>query len=79
MIVKVIMLLLKLLDEAFKDPIKSKYLVKEEIDKYRGLGGVRIEDNIYISENGVDLLTDVPRTVQEIEEFMSQHNIHLKK
>lgn len=53
--------------------------MKEEIERYRGLGGVRIEDNIYINENGADLLTDVPRTVQEIEEFMSEHNIHLKK
>lgn len=67
-----------LIDKAFNDPIQSKYLVKEEIEKYRGVGGVRIEDNIYITENGAELLTDVPRTVQEIEEFMSKNNTNTK-
>lgn len=67
------------MDEAFKDPVKSKYLVKEEIDGYRGIGGVRIEDNIYVTENGAELLTDVPRTVEEIEDFMQKNNIFLKQ
>ena len=39
---------------------------------------VRIEDNIYINEYGAELLTEVPRTVEEIEKFMSENNIHLK-
>lgn len=67
-----------LLDEAFADPVKSKFLVKNEIDKYRGIGGVRIEDNIYINETGSELLTNVPRTVEEIETFMKNNNIYLK-
>lgn len=68
-----------LLDKAFEDPVKSKYLVKEEIDKYRGIGGVRIEDNIYINDSHAELLTDVPRTIEEIEKFMQENNIYLKK
>ncbi|RNA11856.1 Xaa-Pro [Brachionus plicatilis] len=68
-----------LLDEAFKDPVKSKFLVKEEIEKYRGIGGVRIEDNIFITENGAELMTDVPRTVEEIEDYMQKNNIFLKQ
>lgn len=67
------------MDSALSDPVKSKYLVKDEIDKYRGIGGVRIEDNIYVGETGADLLTDVPRTVQEIEDFMQKNNIYLKQ
>lgn len=35
-------LFLKLIDKALNDPIQSKYLVKEEIEKYRGVGGVYI-------------------------------------
>lgn len=67
-----------LLDQAFNDPEKAKYLVKEKIEKYRGLGGVRIEDNIVVTESGAELLTDVPRSVDEIEAFMHEHNYHLK-
>ncbi len=39
---------------------------------------VRIEDNIYVTENGAELLTQVPRTVEEVETFMKTNNIHLK-
>jgi len=32
---------------------------------------VRIEDNVLITDSGVDLLTCVPRSVAEIEAFMA--------
>lgn len=67
-----------LLDQALADPAKSKYLVNDEIQKYRGIGGVRIEDDVYINEQGAELLNDVPRTVDEIESFMRENNVHLK-
>jgi Xaa-Pro dipeptidase len=67
-----------LLDQALADPEVSIFLVKHEIEKYRGIGGVRIEDDVYVGENTVELLNDVPRTVQEIEHFMKENNIYLK-
>ncbi|VDL75401.1 unnamed protein product [Nippostrongylus brasiliensis] len=60
-----------LLDEAFKNPNQAKYMVKSEIDKYRGQGGVRIEDDVVIWAKGNENMSDVPRTVEEIEKFMT--------
>uniref|UniRef100_A0A8R1DTL1 Xaa-Pro dipeptidase n=1 Tax=Caenorhabditis japonica TaxID=281687 RepID=A0A8R1DTL1_CAEJA len=60
-----------LLDEALADPVRNVFLVKSEIDKYRGAGGVRIEDDVIIRASGNENLSDLPRTVEEIENFMA--------
>lgn len=60
-----------LLDAAFSDTNLSRFLVREKIEPFRGFGGVRIEDNVLITETGVELLTCVPRTVAEIEAYMA--------
>ena len=52
---------IQLLDRALADPQLSVFLNREVVDKYRGFGGVRIEDDIIVTENGVELMTDVPR------------------
>ena len=67
-----------LLDGALADPVVGKFLVRERLEAYRGSGGVRIEDNVYIGEAGAELLTDVPRTVEEIETFMQRENVYLR-
>ncbi|GFY63227.1 xaa-Pro dipeptidase [Trichonephila inaurata madagascariensis] len=60
-----------LLDSALKDPKLSKFLNVTRINEYRNFGGVRIEDDIAITKVGCELLTTVPRTVEEIEDLMS--------
>ncbi|KAJ1368481.1 hypothetical protein KIN20_029616 [Parelaphostrongylus tenuis] len=60
-----------LLDAALNDPNQAKFLVKSEIDKYRGQGGVRIEDDVVIWAKGNENMSDLPRTIEEIERFMS--------
>uniref|UniRef100_A0A0G4H838 Peptidase M24 domain-containing protein n=1 Tax=Chromera velia CCMP2878 TaxID=1169474 RepID=A0A0G4H838_9ALVE len=62
-----------LLDKALKDPKHSKFLNPEGVQKFRGFGGVRIEDNVLITADGHDCFTDVPRTVEDIERAMAAH------
>jgi Xaa-Pro dipeptidase len=62
-----------LLNNAYKNEELNKFLNKEEIIKYSHVGGVRIEDNIVVTKDGCELLTVVPRSCNEIEEWM-KHN-----
>ncbi|KAI0229666.1 Xaa-Pro dipeptidase [Lamellibrachia satsuma] len=60
-----------LLDAALANPAQTRFLVPEQIERFRGRGGVRIEDNIAITSDGAELLTSVPRSVEEIEALMA--------
>ncbi|GJQ76686.1 putative manganese ion binding protein [Trypoxylus dichotomus] len=65
-----------LLDEALASPILSKFLVPAVIERFRNFGGVRIEDDVYITASGIEDLTKVPRTVEEIESWMAGNDDH---
>lgn len=60
------------MDAAYANPEQAKFLVTDVIDRFRGFGGVRIEDDVIINKTGMELMTDVPRTVEEIEAFMAE-------
>ncbi|XP_067105640.1 xaa-Pro dipeptidase [Osmerus mordax] len=60
-----------LLDQALANPAQNGFINNQVLARFRGFGGVRIEDDIAVTANGVELLTCVPRTVEEIEAFMA--------
>jgi len=63
----------ELLESAFKDPELSKFLVTERISQFFGFGGIRIEDDIIVTKDGIENLTGhLPKTVEEIERIMSE-------
>lgn len=61
-----------LLEKAYSDERQSKFLVKENLDRFWTFGGVRIEDDVLVTKTGVENFSIVPRTVEEIEAWMAQ-------
>jgi Xaa-Pro dipeptidase len=50
------------LEEVFlKDTRYAKYINKDLLEKYYPVGGVRIEDDILVTEDGYENLTKVPK------------------
>ena len=58
-----------LLDTALEEGSPHrKFLVPTAIARFRGFGGVRLEDVVLVTEGGIDNLTTCPRTVAEVED-----------
>jgi Xaa-Pro dipeptidase len=60
-----------LLKPALEDDKMSKFLNENKLKEMFDFGGVRIEDNLIITEDGYENLTDVPKERDEIEKVMS--------
>ncbi|OAA53219.1 Peptidase M24, structural domain protein [Cordyceps fumosorosea ARSEF 2679] len=54
-----------------KDPFHSKFINEEILNKYWDVGGVRIEDDILVTETGHENLTNLPTTAAEIEAIVA--------
>jgi len=61
-----------MIEDAFKNPTFAPFLVPEQIKRFQYFGGVRIEDDIAVTADGMEMLTFVPRDVEEIEELMKE-------
>lgn len=50
-----------IIEPVLENPELSKYIDKEVLERYWEVGGVRIEDDALITEDGYDNLTDTPK------------------
>lgn len=60
-----------LLDQALGDDTVKRFLVPAAIERFREFGGVRLEDDVVVTEDGVRNLTNCPRTVEDVEGVMA--------
>ena len=60
-----------LLEPALEDDKASKFLNASRLKDMMDFGGVRIEDNLIITEDGHENMTDVPKERDEIEKVMA--------
>lgn len=55
------------LNQALMNEAQAKFIDTDLLKQFRGFGGIRIEDDIVVTANGMINLTDCPRTCEEIE------------
>ena len=60
-----------LLEAARGNAAQAPFLVNEALERFAGLGGVRLEDDVLITDSGYENLTHCPRTVEEVEAVLA--------
>ena len=60
-----------LLEPALEDDTASKFLNASKLKEMMDFGGVRIEDNIIVTDEGYENMTDVPKERADIEQVMA--------
>jgi Xaa-Pro dipeptidase len=59
------------LEPALQDPTKRMFLNAEKVHQLMSFGGIRIEDDIVVTENGYENLTHIAKERDEIERLMN--------
>ena len=58
------------LKKAKEDPELRNFFNWDRLADFRHFGGIRLEDNVLVTENGIENFTVAPRTVEEVEAVM---------
>jgi len=58
------------LKPAIEDPQKNRFLNTDKVKSLLNFGGIRIEDDIIVNEDGIENMTNVPKEVDVIEKLM---------
>ncbi|MCJ1434932.1 hypothetical protein MMC27_004302 [Xylographa pallens] len=53
------------------DPVHQEHIDKEVLERYWDVGGVRIEDNVLVTQNGYENLTTAVKDVAEMERIIN--------
>jgi Xaa-Pro aminopeptidase len=64
----------QLIDMWKKQDKNSEYINYDKVEDYRGFGGIRIEDNVLVTEDGYRVLGSkpIPKSVEEVESLTSR-------
>jgi len=60
-----------LIDKLESMPELAQYYNKDVLEEYRGFGGVRIEDDVLVTDSGSEILTTVVKEINDIQNLMS--------
>lgn len=56
-----------LLDQALANPEQVGFFDQSVLTRFRGMGGVRLEDNVLVTRAGIENFVVVPRSVRDVE------------
>eukprot|EP00761_Pharyngomonas_kirbyi_P011923 gb/GECH01011949.1/.p1 GENE.gb/GECH01011949.1/~~gb/GECH01011949.1/.p1 ORF type:complete len:457 (+),score=124.32 gb/GECH01011949.1/:1-1371(+) len=63
----------KFINDARNDPQKAKFLNFDKIDKYMDFGGIRLEDDVIVRNDGIENLSaDVPKEIDAVEKLLAE-------
>ena len=55
------------IERGLADPKQRPFLVEERLRGLSGFGGVRIEDMVVVTEEGIEQITTIPRDIDSVE------------
>merc|ERR1712100_188226 len=55
------------------NPTQCALLNWEKIDQFMDFGGVRIEDDVIVTETGIENMTLIGREIEDVEKYMASH------